>query len=808
MNKFILLGSLLMAVSSMVSAQISNEALTNGSEPSVYLVFFDEAPLATYSGGVDGLSATSRRASGARKLDVQAPASVAYLEWLSEQQQARIELFSQMLNRTIKPIFVYQTANNGIAVELTADEAARLRPVDGVRSVQEDVHYELATDRGPTFLGADSVWDGTNTPANLPNQGEGVIIGVIDTGMNMDHPLISDTSEDGYDYAAANPFGAGNFVGWCDPGNPNYQPQFVCNNKYIGGWDFSDAVSGGQEADGPEDSNGHGSHTATTTAGNFTTAPPGGFINTATGSTFDAPSMSGVAPHAHIISYDVCIVSCPGSAIIAAINQGVSDGADILSFSISGGTSPWNDNDRTFLDAFAAGLVVVAAAGNTSDTIPNPVGQVNHRSPWLLSVANSTHDRINSNDVNATGPGVPPSDTTDLFGLAGTGPAFAGDVAATVIYAGDIDANNFQGCTAWPLGVEFTGAIALISRGACSFADKVNNAVAAGAVSVVVFNNASNLPIVMGGLAATTVPSVMVGLDDGNALVSFIQDNGITPTQLLISGTAVYKLVASKGNVLAGGSLRGPNPSFSVTKPDINAPGTNIFAGYADALGAPPQLTFLSGTSMATPHVAGAAALMIAAHPDWSPAEIMSAMMLTANSNTLKDDAATPSDPDDVGSGTVDLTKAVLAGLAMDETFDNHLAANPATGGDPSTLNLPSMRSNDCQGTCSWQRTLTNKLDFPVEWNFDATAPATLNVQVQPLSFTLAAGESVTVDVCVNVVSTSADMQFARLFLTETLDSAPPSEMTIAVRANSAAGNPGASCLPQEPPLFADGFED
>ncbi len=785
------------------AATTAQEPATVGGQSDIFIIKFSEPSLAMYDGGINNLRGTSRASTGARKLDVKTATSKAYLDHLSQLHQDRLQAFSQLLNRDVTPIFTYTMAANGMALRLTREEAIKLTQLDVIKSIARDVNYEMTTDRGPTFLGADTVWDGTNMPANVANQGEGIIIGVIDSGLNFDHPSFSDMPEDAYDYAAANPYGAGNFVGWCDPGNPDFNPALVCNNKHVGGWDFSDALSGGTETDGPEDSNGHGTHTASTAGGNFMTAPPGGFINTANGAVFDAPSMSGVAPHAHIINYDVCIDSCPGSAIIAAINQGVADGADVLSFSISGGLQPWADNDRTFLDAFAAGLVVVASAGNTRPDNTDPVGDVNHRGPWLLSVANSTHDRVNSNDVSVTGPGTPPASLMNLYGLLGTGPAFGGDVNADVTYAGDVDPVNFEGCTAWPGGNEFTGAVALISRGSCSFADKINNATAAGAIATVVFNNAANIPIVMGGIEATTIPSVMLGMADGNAVVAEIQSNDPVATTLEILGTPIYKFVTAAGNNLSGGSLIGPNTFFDVTKPDINGPGTNIFAAYADNLGAPPQLTFLSGTSMSAPHVAGAAALVIAAHPTWSPAEVMSAMMMTADSNTFKADAATPADPDDVGSGTVDLRVAALAGLTLDESFANFLAADPNMGGDPSTLNLASMRSNDCQGRCTWTRTFTNRLSTPATWNFALNAPATLDFQSFPTSITLGPNESASVQFCVNVVSTDAAIQFGEVIATEQGAQAPDSRLTLAV----VTGSVSSSNEPCEPALFEDGFE-
>jgi subtilisin family serine protease len=137
-------------------------------------------------------------------------------------------------------------------------------------------------------------------------------------------------------------------------------------------------------------------------------------------------------------------------------------------------------------------------------------------------------------------------------------------------------------------------------------------------------------------------------------------------------------------------SSRGPNVNANVLKPDIMAPGTNILAAYAggaDAFG------LMSGTSMASPHVAGAGALMRAVHPDWTPAEVQSALMMTSwTTNLLKEDGVTPADPFDVGAGRLDLTGAALAGLVLNETTTGYEDADPAAGGDPTASTSPAWR--------------------------------------------------------------------------------------------------------------------
>ncbi len=765
----------------------------------MYIITLNLDGLVHYSGGINELEATSPLLTGAKKLDVKSTAAQEYLQYLKDNlSQVKSQIESE-INRPLGKTFDYYYANFGMAVRLTSTEVERIKHLNGIVKIEKDKQYELNTDAGPTFIGANTLWDGTAMPNNMPNKGEGIVIGVLDTGINMDHPSFSDVSEDGYDFAAANPLGAGNFVAGSD-----CSATFVCNNKHIGAWDFAD--DGVNESDGPEDSNGHGSHTASTAAGNAITAPVGGFTSV-NGTILEAPSISGVAPHAHIINYDVCIDSCSGAAITAAINQAIADQVDVISYSISGGTSPWNDSDRLYLDAVAAGIMVSTSAGNTNATITNPVGQVNHKGPWLLSVANSSHNRTTKNQVAITQPMPVPTNITDIYGLLGVADNFSGDVNANLLYAGNVEAGNQEACSPFTDNTAFTGKIALIIRGSCNFSAKIDNAEAAGAVAAIIYNGVSDVPIVMGGIETTNIPALMIGLADGDAIVNFINSVVATDVQAFISGTTVYALVNALGNILNTSSLRGPNNTFDVTKPDINGPGTNIFAAFADGTAPAPQYNFLTGTSMSAPHIAGSAALMVAAHPTWSPSEIKSAMMMTANSSISDSLGGTtePANADDVGSGTVDLTKSAKAGLVMDETFANYLAANPATGGDPKTLNIPSARNTACGASCNWSRTVKDTLGVEAHWVVTTATDGTFNLSVQPTSFIMNEAppvpnpdvifkngfdEPTVINPITNktltitatgVPSTTGNMSFGEVILTEVNGLSPSLRITVAV---------------------------
>lgn len=764
-----------------VAYQLPHQDGPAGAE--VYILTFEEPGALRYKGEIDGLKDTSLIFDGKTKNAAVNPDIKAYRDHLDTLLDSYTDQLAGSLGRSVQPLLRYNVRSTGMAVLLTAAEAQHISQMSGVIEVRKDVMYELDTDAGPQWIGADHIWDGSSVPGGAPTFGAGVVIGVLDTGVNMDHPSFSESPEDGHTYV--NPYGDGVYLGDCTNGRAPDGPQYLCNNKLVGAWDFADPFG---EADGPEDSNGHGSHTASTAGGNFMSGP---FIDGGTGNTFDAMSMSGVARHANLITYDVCVATCPGASIQGAMDQAILDGVDVVNFSISGGLSPWNDNDRGKLDLFGNGTLVNASAGNLPAGDTDPTGDVGHRGPWIMTVANQSHNRVNSNPVSVVGVR---GALIDMYGLLGVQNNFAGDLQAVAIYAGDVDAGNFEGCNAWPGGNEFSGAIALISRGSCNFSVKIDNAAAAGAVGVLVFNNASIIPIVMGGIESTTIPSLMLGQTDGEALRDHL---GLNPgAMVLMEAVPEYALFDEFGSIINSSSLRGPN-NFDVTKPDVGGPGTNIFAAYADNIGPAPQFAFLSGTSMSSPHSAGASALVMAVHPDWSPAEVKSAMMMTAR--TGLDEAGNPGNPDIDGSGTLDLEKAALSGLIMNETFDNMLAANPATGGDPATLNLPSMRSGDCNGTCTWTRTVCSALDAESLWTITAPPPNGYTVSPSTSGFLLAPsgmlqktgfedGEaggsycrtfSVLVEINDMSLVTAGEMVFDQITLTEGGAQSPTLKMTI-----------------------------
>jgi hypothetical protein len=794
---FTFLSAALLAFGS-VSGHAQTAVSADDDAMNTYTIKFAGKSVAAALGPMRRADHTHRRnAAGRLVLDTRAPASQRYLDSLRTKQDAQIEVIEDLLGRDLPIQYRFDVVVNGVAVEMTEAEARRVAEVPGVEWVTLEPIYQLDTYAGPQSIGADAIWEGTSTVSGIGNRGEGMIAGVIDSGINTQaHPSFSATDADGYVHT--NPFGDGVFLGDCI-GGTNGTNQVQCNNKLIGAYTYVGGT--------PEDTQaaaGHGSHTASTMAGNLVFGP----VTTNDGTVIPVDQISGVAPRANLIAYRGCgDTGCPGAATSAALQQALIDGVNATNFSIGptvGGRniSPWQSSSNVaMLDLVAAGIFTAASAGNTRDgTNNNPEADVANKGPWIATVANSTHGGFIAHDAAFEEGGVPAGGLESVLALPGTGPALTSDLEEPVFWAQAEDAANFEGCNAWT-GSPFTGGILLVSRGSCGFVDKVNNAQAAGAVGVIVYNNVDGPPITMGGLEATTIPSVMVPRDTGLAAGAFI--NGATSPTAFIPGAVSVVFEEQYGKILNAGSLKGPNLDFDVTEPDINAPGTSILA--ATATGAAGEWRFLTGTSMSGPHIAGAGLLLMAEHPEWSPSEILSALMMTADPvGTLTD--GTPTGPDDVGSGTADLTKASLSGLVMHIGYDDFLAADPAAGGDVRTLNLPSMRNTSCNPTCSWTRTVRNATDADATWIAAASSSPAFDVSVSPTTFEVLGGDVIfrddvenfsgpnssyqQLEITVTNNTAGAQMEFGELILSHDGGTAPDARMTIAVSQSLPAAPP------------------
>ena len=717
-----------------------------GAATSTWLVVFDEPPVASFTGFGPGAGAkraalqpTSPIATGRARLDAQGPASKAYRGHLAGQREAVLGAARARLGRALAPTHVYEFALNGMAVRVSAAEAEVLRALPGVRSVEPEFQRRPLTDAGPAWIHADQVW---STAAPLGNRGEGVVIGVIDTGINHAHPAFAEVGpKDAFRHA--NPLGRR--FGVCASGAGG------CNDKLIGIYDFSNegARNGG-------DIDGHGSHVASTAAGNLLDHS----FQLPTGSV--PRPISGVAPHANLISYKACRAddpdteaeeACNGSWLIAAIDQAVEDGVDIINYSIGGeDPNPWacvsggcNADEEAMLNAHAAGVLSVVAAGNNG---PGPSSVTTPgNAPWVLTVANASHDRVIANRlIGLTGGTAPPPGGGVLVGAgftAGTGSLpivvpsdFPGCGTGSALGT-DADGQPDGSSNPWAAdpGNRFNGEIVVCERGTHARVAKSDNVRREGAGGFVLVNSATDAESVAAD--AHSLPGTHLGYTDGRALVEWLQ--GGSGHRARIEGTTV-QLLPERADVLAASSGRGPALFGPYLLPDVAAPGTDILAASHSGSGT----ALLSGTSMASPHVAGAAALLKSAHPTWTPSDLASALVSTARPSARREDAVTLATAFDQGGGVVDAARAVRAGLSFRVSAAEYRAANPEMGGDPKTLNDPSLIDDACFQTCTFTRRVTD-LAGGGAWRVVSGLPAGAVLTATPSQFTLAAGATQTV---------------------------------------------------------------
>ncbi|WP_028765723.1 S8 family serine peptidase [Shewanella fidelis] len=756
-----------------------------------YFVRLIESPVALYQGGIEGFQATSlEKAPGKNgKLDVTSAAVKSYRSFLSSKQDRVI----QKANAVLGELDVKQRttlAYNGLVVEMTQAQATKLATVAGIANIQREILRKPMTDSGPAIIKAPSVWSGEAT--GTESKGEGMIVGIIDTGINTDHPSFADVGGDGYDHT--NPWGPGVYSGDCSADFPE-----LCNDKLIGvhSWPAITDQYLDYDIDVPangEDYNGHGSHTAGTTAGNVlidTNVP--NVDGEDTGVVFD--TISGVAPHANIVSYQVCLpgendeigfAGCFPSLTVLAVEHAIENGVDALNYSIGGGSSnPWNDADAlAFLSARKAGIHVATSAGNSGPG-PETVGSPGD-APWLTTVAAYTHDRdFSEKNIGSFSGG----DTAAPEAL--TGKAMTGEFTGSVVYAGDFENANdpdndpAQCLEPFPADTFADDTIVVCDRGAIARVDKGRNVLAGGASGLVLANLQGGAESVVAD--AHVLPAIHIDADKGDALKAWLATGA--DHKATITGTEVVQ-DEKLARIAAGFTSRGPNKSVpDVIAPSIAAPGVSIFAAYADQQSAgfkenpdPSDYGFLSGTSMASPHVAGALTLLASLHPEWTPAEVQSALMLTADQNTLKDDGVTPSDFFDMGAGYANVEAAAKTGLVMDESYVDYVKADPALGGQPSQINLATIANAKCVGECTWTRTVKATKDG--SWTASTMGVTDgLVLSVMPESFELKAGETQELTVTADISAASAGWNFANIKLMA--EDMPEVKLPVAVKGDS-----------------------
>lgn len=704
------------------------------------------------------------------------------------------------IGHDVKLIYRYQYGLNGFAAEMSPAQAHKLENMREVLHVWEDEVRPLATNFSLNFLGLFDRDNGLRSALGL--DGDGVVIGVIDSGIAPGHPALLDTRQANRPRLCQGDWAENSLLGkWLCHRYKKLEDTLVfeplenwngicqtgelfelsdCNNKLIGARFFI----AGAEATGPidegeirsaRDVDGHGTHTATTAAGNRVRAS---IFDTVIG------RIEGVAPRARIAAYKACWLrpgdqrsSCNTSDLANAIDAAVGDGVDIINYSVGSSlvrvTAP---DDLALMAAMKAGILTVVAAGNEGPnlgTIGSPAG-----SPWVITAAASSRDGKSSTEALEVK--LPPV-IAGLYAVseANFTPALSdrGPIDGNLVLVDDgSEGIRSDACEPLANRIDVAGNIALIQRGGCNFDIKIKNAADASAVAALVYNIAGD-PIVMNGVAGLSdIPALMIGQADGNLILAELDAGNQVSVRL---DKDLLLTTKETGNVMGIFSARGPGPIGGILKPDLTAPGINILAGFSpDTVNAMPgeNFAYLTGTSMSTPHVAGVAALLLQAHPDWTPSAIKSALMTTAHQSLFSPDGETAAMPFDYGSGHIVPNDSIDPGLVYDVT-DNEYDAfacgieSPAVSDErcaelrsagysfvAADLNQPSIAIERLANQRTITRRLTNLSDQSGSYVVTVSSPPGISIVVSPASITVPAGESATYDVTLKYESGPLDL--------------------------------------------------
>jgi hypothetical protein len=589
-------------------------------------------------------------------------------------------------------------ALNAIAVAVPAPSAAIVSSLPGVRAVWPDNARQLQTTRGPALVGATAAWSGVNATT-----GDGVVIGVIDSGVWPEHPAFADPGTEG---------SYGPLPDWtvtaCEFGGTPGDDPFACTNKILAArrlmstYDQQHTLQPGEFASARDDS-GHGTDMATVAAANRNV--PGQILGNPIGTT------AGIAPRARLAIYKVCGRSgCYDSDAVAAVEQAISDGVDIISLAFSGGGDPYNDPlSLALLDAHDAGIFAAAPAGNSG------FGSITgRREPWTTVVGATRLDRAFVSTLTLRAGTA----TTTLFGTSVT----QGIAAQTPII--NAAATGDPNCIA-SAPATFTGAIVVCARGGNSRVEKSRNVQLRGGLGMILINpTASDL-----SSDNHFVPTVHLDKAPADTLLAFVNTHGSNARASFTGGTTT----TIPGEAVASFSSRGgAGQPLSMSKPDLVAPGVFVAGGHSAApplAGGPAGESFqvVDGTSIAAAHVVGAAALLKALRPAWSPDHIRSALMLTA-STTVANEFGQAASTFDMGAGRINVAAALAPGFAILPAA-GEFAAKRSRLWD---VNYPSLYAARLPGLIATQRVLTNLENRQIQWTIQVTATAPLKVATLP----------------------------------------------------------------------------
>jgi subtilisin family serine protease len=680
--------------------------------PSRYIVTLSGKPIATYGGEVRGIGAT--RPGKGERVDVTSRHAKRYRDYLEMQHSnaaARVGA---------KPLKHYAVSLNGFATTLTPDQAGTLQRAPGVLSVTQDRPRRLTDDRDSVdFLkltGNHGVWAALG---GTKNAGRGVVVGIVDSGywpesksfdggtLGTARPTASDPFRpyrSGKNKIVMRKADGQKFTGICQAGD-SFTGQ-ECNTKVIGARYFSSTYKSQtppeQRGDllSPRDSAGHGTHVAATAAGNA------GVSASVGGHSFG--KIAGVAPAAKLAIYKVAFTSATDGVpaiytgdALAAIDAAISDGVDVINYSVSSSDAVDDPVDLAFLSAASAGIFVATSAGNAGPE----ASTLHHVAPWVTTVAASTVAPYAGTVVLGNGKKYTGISTTVLSDV---GPARL--VTARSVRRASASGDDATVCAPNTLSqTKAAGKIVVCDRGVVDRIDKSAEVKRAGGQGMVL----ANLTESSTDADTHAAPTVHLNVPFGPAVKTYAKKAGATATLKLgnLSSTPIrYPQVASF-------SSRGPSVGTSgdLLKPDISAPGVAILAAVAPASNHNRKFDFYSGTSMASPHIAGVAALYFSVDPKWSPMAVKSAIM-TTSARVKTADGKSSRDYYAQGAGNVRPDRMFDPGVIFNAQERDWLGLLEGVGVDtdsgvrpldPSDYNAPSIAIGKLVGSQRVTRTVT-----------------------------------------------------------------------------------------------------
>ena len=531
----------------------------------------------------------------------------------------------------------YDISLNAVAVQLNGTPLATIAAAPMVQSAEYNALYHPTLSESYKIINASDAWTAAGGRATA---GAGIKIGDIDSGIDETHPFFDPT---GFSYPPGFPkCDAADSASHHEDQDCNYVSEKVIVAKVF----YNKAHNQGLDAQAIQD---HGTHTAGIAAG--VTG------KTAVVNGVNIDDMSGIAPGAWLGNYNVFpggVLNARSEDILNAVDAAIEDGMDVLNLSLGGAYHGNNDLLAIGLDnAVDAGVVVAVAAGNSGPgqgTLESP-----GRARKIITVGGSTNQHFVGQ------PFTYPAGGGTTVGAA------VGDFDPLPADTFDLFDTHSNGCASVDPGA--SGKLAIIDRGTCTFSQKVANAKAAGAVAVLIINNVAGDPIAMARTAGfdDDIPAVMISKTDGAAL------RAANPPDASAVATFQEFITPANADIAYGSSSQGPTLVDFAVKPDIASVAVNVLSSItcvdkpAGCPGDGSGWAFFTGTSMATPHIAGGAAVLLQLHPAWSPAQIKSALVNRADL-VVKDAVTGTHDvgPTLQGAGREDLSAAADATTWMD----------------------------------------------------------------------------------------------------------------------------------------------